>query len=71
MDIAAVMALIIKGLGIVETLVEAGQEIAPTIKTLVDIATGTQDGTITQAQLLAAEDELDAQVDEFNKPIPD
>jgi hypothetical protein len=61
MDIAAVMALIIKGLGIVETLVEAGQEIAPTIKTLVDIATGTQDGTIT----------LDAQVDEFNKPISD
>jgi hypothetical protein len=71
MDIAAVMALIIKGLGIVETLVQAGQEIAPTIKTLVDIATGTQDGTITLDQLKAAEDELDAQVDEFNKPLED
>ena len=71
MDIAAVMALIIKGLGIAETLVAAGQEAAPTIKTLVSIATGAQQGSITAEQLLAAEDELDAQIAEFNAPIPD
>jgi len=71
MDIAAVMALIIKGLGIVETLVQAGQEAAPTIKTLVSIATGAQQGSITAEQLLAAEDELDAQIADFNTPIPD
>ena len=71
MDIAAVMALIIKGLGIVATLVAAGEEAAPTIKTLVSIATGAQQGSITAEQLLAAEDELDAQIAEFNTPIPD
>lgn len=71
MDITAVMALIIKGLGIVETLVAAGEEAAPTIKTLVNIATGAQQGSVTAEQLLAAEDELDAQIAEFNKPFDD
>jgi len=65
------MALIIKGLGIVETLVQAGQAAEPSIKTLVSIATGAQQGSITAEQLLAAEDELDAQIADFNTPIPD
>lgn len=65
----ATVALIIKGLGIAETLVEAGISALPTIKTLWNIATKSQEGTISADDLAQAEAELDAQIDEFNAPI--
>lgn len=69
MDIAAIMALIVKGLGIVETLVEAGESAAPAIEALIGVATGAQNGTITDEQLATAEATLDKQIDDFNSPM--
>lgn len=66
MDVAAVMGLIVKGLGVVETLVEAGQSAAPAIKVLVGVATGAQQGTVTDDELTAAEALLDKQIEDFN-----
>lgn len=69
MEIAAIMGLIVKGLGVVETLVEAGQSAAPAIKVLVSVATGAKQGTITEDELTAAEALLDKQIDDFNTPM--
>lgn len=69
MDIVAIMALIVKGLGVVETLVEAGEAAAPAIKVLIGVATGAQQGTVTQDELDAAEALLDKQIEDFNTPM--
>lgn len=63
------MGLIVKGLGVVETLVDAGRSAAPAIKVLVGVATGAQQGTVTEDELTAAEALLDQQIDDFNTPI--
>lgn len=69
MDVAAVMALIVKGLGVVETLVDAGRSAAPAIKVLIGVATGAQQGTVTEDELTAAEALLDLQIEDFNTPL--
>lgn len=69
MDVAAVMALIIKGLGVVSTLVAVGKETAPAISVLVNLAKGAQAGTVTDAELTATEATLDDMISDFNAPI--
>lgn len=69
MDVAAILELIVKGLGVVSTLVAVGTDAAPAIKVLVDLATGAQNGTVTDAQLAATEATLDSMIADFNKPI--
>lgn len=69
MDVEAIMALIVKGLGVVETLVSAGESAAPAIKVLIGVATGAQQGTVTEDELTAAEALLDKQIDDFNAPM--
>lgn len=66
MDPMTIMGLIVKGLGVVETLVQAGQSAAPAIKVLIGVATGAQQGTVTQDELDAAEALLDKQIEDFN-----
>lgn len=69
MDIVAVMALIKKGLGVAETLIETGKSAIPAIRVLTGIVTGAENGTVTDDELTAAETLLDSQIDDFNKPI--
>lgn len=69
MDIMAVIALISKGVSVIEMLVEAGKSAIPAITVVKNLITGAQQGTITDDELAQAEAELDAQIDEFNAPI--
>lgn len=69
MDIVAILALIAKGVGVIDTLVTVGQNAAPAIKVVKDLITGAQSGTVTDAELAATEATLDAMLDDFNKPI--
>jgi hypothetical protein len=65
----ATIDLIFKGISIAQALITAGMSAAPAIATLVKIANGAQDGTITQADLDAHEADLDALISDFNTPI--
>jgi hypothetical protein len=65
----ATIELIFKGISIAQALITAGMSAAPAIATLVRVAKGAQDGTITQADLDAHEADLDALIDDFNKPM--
>jgi hypothetical protein len=69
MDVAAILELIVKGLGVVETLVAVGQNAEPAIKVLVDLARGVKAGAVTDQQLADAEATLDALIVDFNQPI--
>jgi hypothetical protein len=69
MDVGAILELIVKGLGVVSTLVAVGTDAAPAIKVLIDLATGAQAGTVTDAQLEETERVLDGMIADFNTPL--
>jgi hypothetical protein len=69
MDIAAILDLVVKGLGVISTLVSVGTDAAPAIKVITDLVTGAQNGTVTDMQLMATENTLDAMVADFNTPM--
>lgn len=71
MDIAAILALIAKGVSLIPVLVQAGKDIVPAIGVIKNIITGAQAGTITDQQLTDFEAMLDAMISDFNEPIPD
>jgi hypothetical protein len=69
MDVSAVLALILKGVGVVSTLVAIGQDVAPAIKVITNLITGAQAGTVTDEELASTEATLDAMIVDFNQPM--
>lgn len=69
MNAAAIFGTIQKGMQIISALVAAKKEIEPAIKVVFDLATGAMTKDVTDEQLAAAEAQLDAMIDEFNKPM--
>ncbi len=69
MDIAAVLALVTKGLGIIETLIAVGKDAGPAIKAVTELVSGAQAGTVTDQTLAQTEANLDALISDFNQPI--
>lgn len=69
MDIVAILALIAKGVGVIDTLVTIGQNAEPAIKVVKDLITGAQAGTVTPDDLTATETALDAVIADFNTPM--
>lgn len=70
MDIMAILALVLKGVSVVEAVIAAGQSAAPAITVIRDLITGAQTGAVTQAQLDATEATLDSMIDDFNLDLP-
>lgn len=69
MDIVAVLALIAKGVGVIDTLVTIGENAAPAIKVVKDLITGAQSGTVTDTELATTEAALDSMISGFNTPM--
>lgn len=69
MDIVAILALVAKGVGVIDTLVTIGQNAEPAIKAVKDLVTGAQAGTITAADLTTTETALDSMIADFNTPM--
>ncbi len=70
MDIAAILDLVTKGLGVINTLVTVGKDALPAIKVVTDLVSGAKAGTVTADQLDQTEATLDAMIEDFDKPIP-
>jgi len=70
MDVASVIALITKGVSIIEALSSAGQAIAPAIAALKTIFNRDRSKPITQEDLDKVEAVLDALIDEFDLDLP-
>lgn len=69
MNVSMVFETIKKGLEVVSALTAAEKKIEPAIKVIYDLATSAADGKVTDAQLNAAEEQLDAMIDDFNTPL--
>lgn len=69
MDVGAILDLIVKGLGVISTLVAVGENAAPAIKVMTDLVTGAQTGAVTDEQLAATEKVLDDMISDFNAPL--
>lgn len=69
MDIAAILALVEKGMTIVSAIIAAGENAAPAIAAISSLVTGAKNGTVTDAQLDATEKLLDDQIDQFDLDI--
>lgn len=65
-----ILTVIQKGLAIMETLRAAGRDILPALKAVSDLVQKGKDGKVTEEELDQVEAILDAQIAEFNEPIP-
>jgi len=71
MDVAAILALVTKGLTIIGALIEAGASATPAIQALTKLVTGAQQGTVSDADLGQTEALLDKLLDDFDLDIPE
>lgn len=70
MDIAAILALVEKGMTVIGALIAAGESAAPAICAISNLVTGAKTGTVTDDELDATEKLLDDQIAQFNLDIP-
>jgi hypothetical protein len=68
MDVAAILALVTKGISIANALIMAGQSAAPAFAALQNLFKGK--ATITQADMDSTDAVLDALLDDFNLELP-
>ncbi len=69
MDPMVIFAMIEKGISVASMLISAGKNAAPAIEVIKNLVTGAQAGTVTDEQLAETERLLDAEIEEFNKPM--
>lgn len=69
MNAGAIFDLIVKGLGVVTTIIAVGKNAIPAIEAIKELATSAQDGTVTDEQLAATEATLDSMIADFNTPM--
>lgn len=68
MDIAAILAIVTKGVSVASALITAGQSAAPAFAALQNLFKAKE--TITQADMDAADAILDGLLDDFNLELP-
>lgn len=69
LDMQNVLDLIQKGVGVIETVVKAGKDAAPAIGIVKNFISGAKQGDMTDAEIMAFEEQLDAMIDDFNVPM--
>lgn len=69
MNVSSIFATIQKGLSIVSALTAAKQKIEPAVKVIYDLATKGRHGTVTDDDIIRVEAQLDALIDDFNRPL--
>ena len=69
MNVAEVMALAVKGVQIIQVLIETGKDAMPAIEALKNVFS-KQPSEVTNEELLQTEAVLDSLLAEFNEPLP-
>lgn len=70
MNIMAILALISKGITVVEIGLQLGKEVAPAIDALKNLVTGAQQGDVSEENIAATEELLDKLMADFNAELP-
>ncbi len=71
MNATLILELIAKAVQVLPTLVEAGINIKQRVDQIKDLAEAAKNGTATHDMIKKVRDQLDADLDEFNSPLPD
>lgn len=71
MDVGTIIALIGKGLTVIQLLSEAAKPILPAIESLRELMSKWDEGEITEEDLQKIEAILDQQISDFNLPMAD
>lgn len=71
MNAEAILGLIASAVTVLPTLVDAGVNIFDRVQKIKALADSAAAGTVTDAQVKAVRDQLDADLTEFNSPLPD
>lgn len=66
-----ILGLIAAAVEVLPTLVKAGIDIADRVSKIKALAEATKHGTVTDDMVREVRDQLDADLDEFNSPLPD
>lgn len=69
MNVSMVFETIQKGIQVISDLAAAKKQIEPAIKVVYDLVTNAHSGNVTDAQLNAVEEQLDAMIEDFNAPM--
>lgn len=70
MDAVAIFELIAKGVALLPTLVDAGINITQRVEQLITLAKGGAEGTLDEAAIAKIRADFDADLAEFNAPLP-
>ena len=65
-----ILKLIIAGLSALPSLIQAGVNVYDRIQQMKKLAENAASGTVTQEQIDAIRAQLDADLEEFNAPLP-
>jgi hypothetical protein len=71
MDYLAILALVQKGITVAQALMEVSKDASPALTAIKNMLSGLPENDITDEQMLAVEELLDAQIAEFNLEIED
>jgi hypothetical protein len=71
MNAAAILALVAQAISLLPTLISTGVDVVQRIQQIQKLAESGAAGTTTDAQVKAVRDQLDADLADFNTPIPD
>ena len=66
-----ILELIAKAVSVLPTLVEAGVNIKHRVDQIKELAEAAKAGSVTPEMVKKVRDQLDADLDEFNSPVPD
>jgi flagellar biosynthesis component FlhA len=71
MNVGEILHLIGEAVEVLPQLVETGVDIKDRVDKIKKLADAAKDGTATRAMVQEVRDQLDADLDEFNSPLPD
>lgn len=69
MNLSMIFETVQKGIQVISSLAAAKKQIEPAVKVIYDLVTKAKDGKVTDADLNAVEEQLDAMIEDFNTPM--
>ena len=71
MNATAILALVAQAIALLPTLISTGVDVVHRIEQIRELAHAGATGTVTEEQIKAVRDQLDADLTDFNTPIPE
>lgn len=71
MNAQAILALVAQGLALLPTLIQTGIDVTTRIEAMMSLSKAGAAGTVTDADIAQYRAQLDADLADFNSPLPD